>query len=120
MSFGGTTPPHPPSGDAYATMQGGASPPSPRLRRNDANHHSNHGGEALTGNTPNSITARPARKALRFWEARETLGLIIAAGIAATIWLPWITGKPTITILEVPALIWIVRALLSPGRPPLL
>jgi hypothetical protein len=36
------------------------------------------------------------------------------------IWLPWITGKPTLTILETPALIWIVRALLRPGRPPLL
>jgi hypothetical protein len=74
----------------------------------------------LTGNTPDSSKARLTQKVIRFWEARETLGLVIAAGIAAMIWLPWITGKPTITILETPALIWIVRTLLKPGRPPLL
>jgi hypothetical protein len=32
------------------------------------------------------------------------------------IWLPWIMGKPTITILEMPAL-WIVTPLLKPGHP---
>jgi hypothetical protein len=62
--------------------------------------------------------ARLAQKALRFWEARETLGLVIAAGVAAMIWLPWITGKPTITILELPVLLWTVRVLLRPGQPP--
>jgi hypothetical protein len=74
----------------------------------------------LTVNTGDSIKARLVQKAFRFWEARETLGLIIAAGIATMIWLPWITGKPTITILELPMLLWIVRVLLRPGHPPLL
>lgn len=72
----------------------------------------------MSSNTHDPLTALPARKALRFWEAREGLSLVIAASITAMLWLPWITGRPTITILETPALMWIVIALLKPGCPP--
>jgi hypothetical protein len=89
-------------------------------RRHGATTNSNHGGAVLESNTFDAIAVRLALKALRFWEARETLSLIITASLAASIvamiWLPWITGKPTMTVLELPVLVPAVRALCSQGR----
>jgi hypothetical protein len=68
----------------------------------------------------NKRNIRRARKAQLFWEARETLSLALVVCIASMVWLPWATGRPTITILELSTLMWTVRALLKPGQPPLL
>jgi hypothetical protein len=50
----------------------------------------------------------------------ELSSLILAICITAMIWLPSITRKPVITILELPTLTWAARALLKPGQPPLM
>jgi hypothetical protein len=73
----------------------------------------------MTRNTPDATTDRLLKRAARFWEAREALSLLVTAGNATMIWLPWITGRPTMTILELPALMWINRARLRPERLPL-
>jgi hypothetical protein len=67
-----------------------------------------------------NLEARLSRKAELFWEARETLSLTLAVYIAAMIWLPQITGRPVVTILELPTLTWAIRMLLKPGQPPLM
>jgi hypothetical protein len=80
--------------------------------------------QVLKNNKFDALTARLAGKALRFWEAHEALNLIITAGLSASvvamIWLPWITGKPTMTVLELPVLVPAVRALLRQRRRPAL
>lgn len=49
----------------------------------------------------------------------ELSSLILAIFIIAMIWLPSITGKPVITILELAVLTWIGKVLLQPGPPSL-
>jgi hypothetical protein len=87
-----------------------------------ATTNSNYGGGVLESNTFDVLTARFAWKALRFWEAREALRLIVAASLwasaVAMIWLPWITGKPTMTVLAMFTLLAeAVRALLRRQGP---
>ncbi len=57
---------------------------------------------------PNPAPA-PTQRAIRSWEPRKRLSLILMAALAAMIWLPWITGKPTIIILELPMLLWLPK-----------
>jgi hypothetical protein len=65
-----------------------------------------------------ALEARVNRRALLIWTVRETLGLILAATcIVVMIWLPWVTGRPVITVLDLSLVMWIVRTLLLP-RPP--
>lgn len=49
----------------------------------------------------------------------ELFGLILALCMTAMIWLPSITRKPVITILDPAALAWAGKVLLQPAPPPL-
>jgi hypothetical protein len=74
----------------------------------------------MTRNTPDAISDRTFERAARFWEAREVLTLLAIAGNATMVWLPWITGRPTLTVLGLPfAFALIARARLKPEQPPL-
>lgn len=76
----------------------------------------------MKNNSLDVITTRLTQKAIRFWEAREALDLTITASLAASIvmmiWLPWITGKPVMTVLAIPLPTLAVMTLCGQARRP--